>query len=220
MQPHLVSAKVCPFVQRAVILLKEKGVDHKTTYIDLQNKPEWFLAKSPRGKVPILDVGSDVLFESQAICEYLEEAFPEKPLMPTSLVERARARAWYPFAGEDLFIAQWRLVVAKDKESFDEICEGLKPKLERVAEALGDKDFLTGDGQSFGMADVAIAPFFSRTEFFEKRFGVDLLEGFESLKALGRRILERASVQASMPDDFEDATMVYAKTADSYVASL
>jgi len=220
MQPHLISAKVCPFVQRAVILLKEKGVDHKTTYIDLKNKPDWFVQMSPRGKGPVLEVGDDVLFESQAVCGYLEEAVPERALMPSSLVERARARAWYPFAGEDLFVAQWKLVVAKDKASFDEICEGLKPKLERLTEALADKDFLTGDGRAFGMADVAVAPFFSRTTFLQQVFGIDLLAGFDSLKAWGDRILQRPSVQASLPEGFEDATLAYARAADSHLAAL
>ena len=67
MIPHLVSSKTCPFVQRAVILLLEKHVEHEVTYVDLGNKPEWFLEKSPRAKVPLLIVDGVVLFESQAI---------------------------------------------------------------------------------------------------------------------------------------------------------
>src|SRR5512143_528618 len=61
-KPHLVSFKLCPFVQRSVIMLKEKHVDFDITYIDLDNPPDWFKAISPFGKVPLLclvRVGSD-----------------------------------------------------------------------------------------------------------------------------------------------------------------
>lgn len=52
----LISFPTCPFVQRAVIALNEKGVDFDVIYIDLANKPEWFLEISPLGKVPVLKV--------------------------------------------------------------------------------------------------------------------------------------------------------------------
>lgn len=64
---ELISFKTCPFVQRSVITLKEKGIDFKTTYIDLAEKPAWFLAISPLGKVPVLKIGDEVLFESAVI---------------------------------------------------------------------------------------------------------------------------------------------------------
>ncbi len=69
MIPHatlrLVSHHLCPYVQRAVIALTEKGVAHERTYIDLAAKPDWFTALSPLGKVPLLLVGeATALFES------------------------------------------------------------------------------------------------------------------------------------------------------------
>jgi glutathione S-transferase len=74
----LISHPLCPFVQRAAIVLLEKGVSFDRINVDLADKPDWFLALSPTGKVPVLKVsqedGSDaVLFESMVICEYLEE---------------------------------------------------------------------------------------------------------------------------------------------------
>lgn len=66
----LVSFTTCPFVQRATLILLEKDVSFETEHISLANKPPWFLALSPRGKVPLLLVdGGVALFESQAICE-------------------------------------------------------------------------------------------------------------------------------------------------------
>ena len=50
----LISHKLCPYVQRAVIALNEKGVPFERIDIDLANKPDWFLKISPLGKVPVL----------------------------------------------------------------------------------------------------------------------------------------------------------------------
>src|SRR6266705_4724385 len=73
----LISHKLCPYVQRAVIALTEKGVAFERVDIDLANKPDWFLKISPLGKVPVLSVRSDegevALFESNVICEYIED---------------------------------------------------------------------------------------------------------------------------------------------------
>jgi len=80
---RLVSHHLCPYVQRAVIALTEKGVAHERTSIDLANKPGWFQAISPLSKVPVLLVNQDTaLFESAVICEFLEETAPGVQLHP------------------------------------------------------------------------------------------------------------------------------------------
>ena len=82
----LISHKLCPYVQRAVIALTEKGVPFERIDIDLANKPDWFLKISPLGKVPVLLVetadGEAALFESNVICEYIEETHPQPRLLP------------------------------------------------------------------------------------------------------------------------------------------
>jgi len=77
----LISHVLCPYVQRAVIALKEKGVDYERIDIDLANKPDWFLKISPLGKVPVLKVGDEVIFESAVIAEFLEDTVAP-PLHP------------------------------------------------------------------------------------------------------------------------------------------
>src|ERR1700760_1012382 len=94
---RLISHKLCPYVQRAVIALSEKGVPFERIDVDLANKPEWFLAISPLGKTPVLQVGDTAIFESAVILEYLEEARP-KPLHPSDPLRRAEHRAWIEFA--------------------------------------------------------------------------------------------------------------------------
>src|SRR4051794_35232111 len=60
----LVSHKLCPYVQRAVIALTEKGVPFTRRDVDLANKPDWFLRVSPLGKTPVLLVNDSAIFES------------------------------------------------------------------------------------------------------------------------------------------------------------
>ena len=92
----LISHKLCPYVQRAVIALTEKGVAFERIDIDLANKPDWFLAISPLGKTPVLQVGDSAIFESAVILEYLEETQPH-PLHPADALARAEHRGWIEF---------------------------------------------------------------------------------------------------------------------------
>ncbi len=90
----LISHKLCPYVQRAVIALAEKGVPFERVDIDLANKPIGFWL-SP-GKTPVLQVGGKAIFESAVILEYLEET-QTKPLHPADPLARAEHRAWIEF---------------------------------------------------------------------------------------------------------------------------
>src|SRR2546423_129287 len=92
----LISHPLCPYVQRAVIALSEKGVPFERIDIDLANKPDWFLRISPLGKTPVLLVDATTIFESAVILEYLEETQPS-PLHPRDPLQRAEHRGWIEF---------------------------------------------------------------------------------------------------------------------------
>src|ERR1700753_1384017 len=92
-QLRVISHKLCPYVQRAVIALTEKGVPFERIDIDLANKPDWFLRVSPLGKTPVLLVGDHAIFESAVILEYLEET-EARPLHPANALLRAEHRAF------------------------------------------------------------------------------------------------------------------------------
>lgn len=70
----LISYEICPFVQRAMILLEQLDHPYQVKYVDLTDKPDWFKNLSPTGKVPLLQVNDTILFESQVIVEFLAEA--------------------------------------------------------------------------------------------------------------------------------------------------
>jgi glutathione S-transferase len=138
----LISRKLCPYVQRAVIALTEKGVAFERIDIDLADKPEWFLALSPLGKTPVLLVGETPIFESAVILEYLEETQPS-PLHPAARFARLEARVaaapW--FDGENFSLVDAVFgPVFRYFDVFDEIADfgvlAAKPKLSRWRKAL------------------------------------------------------------------------------------
>ena len=95
----LVSHPLCPYVQRAAIVLDEKGEAFERRDVDLADKPAWFRRVSPLGKTPVLLMGNDALFESAVICEYLDETIGT-PLHPQDPLERARHRAWMAYGSQ------------------------------------------------------------------------------------------------------------------------
>jgi stringent starvation protein A len=88
---RLVDAARCPYCARVRIALAEKGIEYETVEIDLGDRPPWVYELNGSGRVPILD-DAFVLPESEVIMEYLEERYPERPLLPHDPVQRARAR--------------------------------------------------------------------------------------------------------------------------------
>lgn len=82
---------------KVMLCLKEKGLDFESRYVDLlkfeQHAAE-LVALNPNGQVPILVHDGAVITESTVINEYLDDAFPEVPLRPENLVERAQMRIW------------------------------------------------------------------------------------------------------------------------------
>jgi glutathione S-transferase len=79
------------------IALLEKGIEHVEDPSCKPSQDEAFLARSPMGKVPFLEVDERRISESQVICEYLEDAYPQKPLLPKDPWERAKVRELITF---------------------------------------------------------------------------------------------------------------------------
>src|SRR6187455_3352764 len=112
----LISHKLCPYVQRAVIALAEKGVPFERIDVDLASKPDWFLKISPLGKTPVLLAGDTAIFESAVILEYLEET-QLRPLHPKDPLARAEHRAWIEF-NSAVLADIWGLEIATDEAAF------------------------------------------------------------------------------------------------------
>ena len=172
MKLELISHALCPFVHRAAIMLREKGVPFDRRTVDLKNKPDWFLAISPRGKVPVLVADGVALFESAAICEFLDETHPPR-MVPGDPFERARQRAWVEVAN-DLLAAQFKAFVADEPTEAVKTRAAVAALLVRFEEAIGVG--LISE-TAFSLIHVAVAPVLHRFVVAADRLGVDLLAG-------------------------------------------
>ena len=81
-----------PFSRKVRLMLAEKKIE-----VELIEERYWeqqpdFLRRNPAGKVPVIKLDGKTMSESQAICEYLEEAYPTPPLLPKGLDERYEVR--------------------------------------------------------------------------------------------------------------------------------
>ncbi|HEY6475445.1 MAG TPA: glutathione S-transferase family protein [Polyangia bacterium] len=200
MKLELVSHTLCPYVHRAAAMIHEKGVAFERRYIDLKAKPDWFLKISPRGKVPVLLVDGQPLFESMAIIEFLDETQPPS-LLPADPFARALQRAWVEVAS-DLSNAQYRLFIAPTPEEQAAAAEALAPILASYEEAIAS-GVIAPDG--FGYAHLAIASSVLRFALVEQRLGVQVLRAAPRFEALVRRLAVRPSIARTVPDDYAAA---------------
>jgi glutathione S-transferase len=200
---RLVSYATCPYVQRARIALEYKAVAYDIDFIDLWKPPDWFAAVSPRGRVPVLLADGVSLFESAAIVEYLEERFPNPPLLPRKLEERARDRAWFGMITEDLFGPLHELGDASEEKEAAESGERLLEGLRILENAIAGRNWLSGDGGAFGFADVGAAPGLHRLDILERNDLWRLPPEHGGLKAWIRRVTALRAVKASVGEDFE-----------------
>lgn len=217
--PHfkLVSFERCPYVQRSVTLLREKGVPFDIEYIDLSNKPDWFLALSPLGKVPVLVVDDEtVLFESAVINEYLD-AVTEGRMLPEDPLERARGRAWIELSST-FFIDVWKMQIAADAESLSEAFAGARERLTKLEEALPE-DGPYFYGAELSLVDAATAPGLQRLAWMDALDpSLDAYEGLPRVKRWSDALLARESVKGSLREGTYERFLDWLDARESWVS--
>ena len=180
------------------MVLHEKGVGFETYEVDLENKSEEFLAASPTGKVPVVVVDGDSLYESNIINQYLDETIDEPRLMPVDPKQRAYARIWMVFADTDFFPAVFVAGVGRKRgfseEQISEAFEKLKTVLRKLEERLKNRDYLADE---FSLADIAYAGNFVRLRELEER-GEASLEEHPNVAAWIGRLESRQGYKASV----------------------
>ena len=121
-KPLIYSMAVCPYAQRTKILLEIKGVDYDAVEIDI-SKPRSpaFLEINPTGKVPTLVHNGKVLNESSIINEYLDEVFPEIPLLPTDPYQRAISRLLIDYCNTRFSPNHYRLLMEQNSARREKI---------------------------------------------------------------------------------------------------
>jgi glutathione S-transferase len=180
----LYDAPRCPYAARVRIVLAEKGIEVEVVEIDLSDRPAWFYEKNPLGRVPVLEEDGWPLPESAVIMEFLEERYPEPPLLPPDPADRAAVRLLI-FRDDELTDPYYAFRRGEDGGR-----EQLEGALARLDVSLAERPYL--GGVDYGLADIAFVPWILRAR---DMLGVEL-DGFPSLSDwLGR--LERRPAIAS-----------------------
>jgi glutathione S-transferase len=232
----LVSHKLCPYVQRAVIALAEKNVPFERVDVDLADKPDWFKAVSPLGKTPVLMVhapekwspvfreghapnekaGDTAIFESAVILEYLEET-QASPLHPADPLARAEHRAWIEF-GSAVLNDIAGLYAAPDQTAFDARRSALREKFVRLDARLGEGAWFAGE--CFSLVDAVFGPVFRYFDAFDRIGDFGILAGLSNVARWRRALAERPSVRAAVAPDYPDLLWSFLERRGSHLSRL
>ena len=158
---------------RVKIALAEKGIAWEGVTVSLakkeQKRPE-HLKRNPYGKIPVIDDGGKVLFESCIINEYLDEKYPNPPLMPKDPHLRGRGRILVDYALNYTHEPYWALrgemmkpAPERNGAALEERRTALRKLLPYLEGQLAEKPYFLGD---FSLTDIAIIPRFLRMESY------------------------------------------------------
>jgi glutathione S-transferase len=209
--------------------MRAKEVEFEVTYINLRDKPGWFLEISPHGKVPVLKIDGEILFESNAIAEFLDETVAPR-LHPADPIKRARNRAWTDFV-PDFSRALGKITYAKTKEAMDEGVAAAPKAVSRLETALAvergnDGPYFNGD--TLCLVDAAYAPFLQRFAIGEAALPTGLLAKFPLVQAWSDALMANDNVINSLAEEFAEEfegnlkrreTLVWSHMAASRVAA-
>jgi len=212
----LISHTLCPYVQRAVIALTEKGVAFERIDIDLAHKPDWFLAISPLGKTPVLQVGDTAIFESAVILEYLEETHP-KPLHPADPLRRAEHRAWIEF-GSAVLNDIAGFYAAPDEATFKARTSQLVQRFARLEARLAASPWF--DGERFSLVDAVFGPVFRYFDVFDEIADFGILRGKPKLARWREALAARPSVRSAVRADYPALLRDFLDRRNSWLSSL
>lgn len=210
----LISFTICPYVQRAMIVLNEKNISFDIEYIDLSAPPPWFYDISPLEKVPVLLVNEKPLFESMVICDYIDEITPET-LYPSDAFEKAQNRSWLEF-GNGILDTTFKFLRENDSKKFNHLKETLIDYFEILEEEFKNGKFF--NGADFAMIDAVYAPIFRYHQHIEKYKDYEIFEDAPNIKAWGDRLLEHPSVVNSVPESYEEDITKFFTNLDSILS--
>jgi len=202
--------KLCGFhisnyFNKVRIAMLEKGLAFELDPACRPSQKEEFLARTPLGKVPFLEVDGETLVESQVICEYLEDAYPQQPLYPRDPLARARVRELIAILELHLELVARRLyreVFFGGKVS-DEVRQSVQADLPKGLRALRARARFEPyiAGAELTLADCAAAVHLPLVGLATKlAFGRDALEDLPQVKPYLKMLGERPAFRQVSED--------------------
>lgn len=201
--------------------MRAKDVEFDVTYVNLRDKPDWFLKISPHGKVPVLKVGDEILFESNAIAEFLDETVMPR-LHPADSVKRARNRAWTDFV-PTFAAAIGEVTYARDRAGVEAGITKLAGPLSRLETALATERPGHGpyfNGNRLSLVDAAYAPFLQRFSICDAVLKTDVLDSYPLVKAWSAALLGDPRVTSALPDNFAEEYRANLKRRGAFASTL
>ena len=180
----LYDAPRCPYCARVRIVLAEKDIEFEVVEIDLTDRPAWIYEKNATGRVPVIEEDGWILPESAVIMEYLEERYPEPPLLAADPGERALARLRI-FRQDELTSPYYSL--RRDEAGAGERFAAALARLDAVLAAM---PWL--GGTEYGLADIAYVPWLLRAR---DMLGVGL-DPFAAVSEWLARLEQRPAIAA------------------------
>lgn len=216
MKIELISFKLCPFAQRAIILLKAQNIDYQMNYINPMDTPNWFKKISPTGQVPLLKVDDKIVFESSVITEFINDIGGGN-MHPSDDIIKANNRSWIAFSStmfDDLFN-----IITGDEEKFNLSKKSLFNKLEKIEQIKNNSSFFNGD--KFKMIDAAFAPIFMRINWINKFTNNAIsLEKFTKLNNWSGEILALDFVKNSVVEGLDDVYYSNIENREGFLSTL
>lgn len=213
----LVSSKFSPYCHRVEMVLMEKNIPYEKQDIDLSNRPDWFVKDAPAGKVPLLYVNDKPLFESFAICEYLEENFKENPLHPSNPLDKAWHRGWMEFSN-GILAATFGMMFSQNQEQFDLKKAEATTKIIALDKYLKFNPYF--DGQKFSMVDVFMASALKPLSYIEIKFTLEIFDLYKNASTYTESVITRGSLQKALPANYDDIFKSFLEKKKSHLLTM
>jgi glutathione S-transferase len=213
----LVTSKLSPFGHRVEMCLIEKKISYEKVDVDLANKPDWFIQDSPLGKAPIIYGNGRPLFESIAICEYLEESFLDNPLHSKDVYTKAWHRGWMEFSN-GLISSIFGIAFASDQKILDEKIDEARKKITNLEKYLNTEPFFSGG--HFSLIDVCFATAFTPAMSIRANYGVEIFDDGSKTSKYIQRLMERESFDKVIPDDYDRVLEDFLQRKNSHLLKL
>ncbi|XP_011632642.1 pyrimidodiazepine synthase-like [Pogonomyrmex barbatus] len=160
---RLYSMRFCPYAQRIHLILDAKQIPYDVVYVNLTNKPNWLIEKSPLNKVPCIELEEGkTLYESLIIAEYLDEAYPENKLFPSNPLAKAQ---------DKLLIDRFHAVISSmykalylEAELAQDMFNDVLNDLQFFNRELVERKTPFFGGKEPGMVDYMIWPWYERAD--------------------------------------------------------
>ncbi len=216
MKLELISFKLCPFAQCAIILLNKQKLAFELNYINSINLPNWFKQISPTGKVPLLKANDKIIFESSVITEFIND-ISKTNLHPSDPIQKAKNRSWIQFSStlfDDLFD-----VITGDKEKFYTSKKSLFDKLSKIETVKNSSQFFNGD--NFSIIDATFAPIFMRLSWINKFTNNTLsFDRLTNISAWSQDLLQVDIVKNSVVKSLDDVYYSNIEARKGHISTL